>query len=461
MLTLINRHRWWFLATTVSAVLLRLFFILKLPLIVGDSLVYGSIAKCILSAHIYGIGSASGCVPTLIRLPGYPSFLALTFGIFGQDRYVGAMLFQLFFDVLTCFLIADITRRALGGRATRAAFLLAAFCPFLMSYVAAPLTECLEIFCTAAAIDCALVALDVRRLRWWALCGAACSGAILLRADGGLLLGSIGLPLLLFIYRQPDRRRELITATLLLGAVSLAPLVPWTIRNWRVFHVFQPLVTVHATDPGEFLTLGWERWYTTWLIDYSGTEDIGFHVSGERIDINDVPGYAFASPAQRAKVAQLFDQYNERADMSEETDREFGIIAAENIRRRPIRHYLLLPIARVLDMWFRPRTEMLPLDVHFWQIRRDPHDAWCAIAIGLVNLAYVGAAIAGLWLLRRRIRYLPLLLTYPVVRSLFLATTGASEDRYTLECYPVVILLAAGLLGWYLTRKNPGLSLEG
>ncbi len=251
VLTLIKRHRWWFLATTVAAVLLRLFFVFKMQVIEGDSLVYGDIAKCLINHHMYGMGKLSGCGPTLIRLPGYPFFLAFTFLIFGQDHYIGAMLFQLVFDVLTCFFVADIARRVFSERAARSGFILAAFCPFLMSYVATPLTECLEIFCITAAVDCAIIALDARRLRWWALCGVACAAAILLRPDGGLILGCIALPVLLYLFREPARRRELLTALLLLSFVSLSPLVPWTIRNWRVFHVFQPLVTMHATDPGE------------------------------------------------------------------------------------------------------------------------------------------------------------------------------------------------------------------
>ncbi len=108
----------------------------------------------------------------------------------------------------------------------------------------------------------------------------------------------------------------------------------------------------------------------------------------------------------------------------------------------------------MLDMWFRPRIEMLPLDTHFWKIHADPHDAWCAIALGVLNFAYVAAAVAGAWVMRRRIKYLALLLTYPVVRTLFLATTGMSEDRYTLECFPFVLVLAAGFLTWWHTRRQ-------
>lgn len=464
VLTLIQRHRWWFAGTTAAALLLRLFFVLKLPLIAGDTLVYGDIAKCLVNNHIFGIEKINGCQPTLIRLPGYPFFLAFSFLVAGVDRYFGAMLFQLLFDVLTCFLVADIARRAVGERAARTAFMLAAFCPFLMSYVATPLTECLEIFFIAAAIDCAMLAIEARRWRWWALCGFSCAGAILLRPDGGLILGCIGIPVLLqawHVRRTPRSSNtpgahELISGMLIVSLIALAPLLPWTIRNWRVFHVFQPLVTTHATDPGEIVSLGWERWFKTWLIDYSSVEDVGFQIPGYSVDVGDIPDRAYTSSAQRAQVHRLLDEYNAKLQMTPELDRQFGALADENIRLHPVRYYLLLPTARTLDMWLRPRNEILPLDSHFWKIWSDPYDSWCDIALGLLNLAYVSAAVAGAWKMRRKIKYLGLLLTYPIVRSLFLATTGASEDRYTLECFPFVFVLATAWLCWWQGRKHAG-----
>ncbi len=44
----------------------------------------------------------------------------------------------------------------------------------------------------------------------------------------------------------------------------------------------------------------------------------------------------------------------------------------------------------MLDMWFRPRGEMMPLDTHFWEIAKDPHDAWCNIALAILNFALRG-----------------------------------------------------------------------
>ncbi len=456
MLTLIRRHGWWFGATALAAVLLRLFFIWKMAVVTDDSVFYGDIARCLIHNHGYGTQRIGGWEPTVSRLPGYPLFLAFSFLLGGDQQYRTAMLLQLVFDMLSCLLVADIARRVVGERAARTAWLLAAFCPFLMSYVAAPLTECLEIFCTAAALDCALIALERRTLRYWALCGISVACAILLRPDGGLLLGSIGLAVAALGWRERGRRRELLTAMVLLVAVSLAPLVPWTIRNWRVFHIVQPLVAMSATNPGDFLAYGWGHWAKSWLIDYANTEDVGFQVPGQPVNPNDIPSWAYNSAAQRAQAEKLLAQYNTNYQMTPELDRQFASLAVENIRLHPVRYYLLMPAGRMLDMWLRPRTELMPLDTHFWRFRQDPHDSLCAIALGVLNLGYLCAALAGAWVMRRRSKYLGLLLIYPVVRSLFLATTGASEDRYTMECFPFVFVLAAGFLSWRQSRRGLG-----
>ena len=170
------------------------------------------------------------------------------------------------------------------------------------------------------------------------------------------------------------------TATLLLAAVSLVSAgamddsqLARLPRISAAGHHRMPAIRA-STSP-----TGWERWFKTWLIDYASNEDMGFHVPGEPIDVGDIPDRAYTSQAQRALVHSLIDQYNMDYDMTPEIDRQFAALAEENIRLHPIRYYLLLPAARMLDMWFRPRSEMMPLDTHFWEIRDDPHDACAAL----------------------------------------------------------------------------------
>ena len=95
-------------------------------------------------------------------------------------------------------------------------------------------------------------------------------------------------------------------------------------------------------------------------------------------------------------------------------------------------------------MWLRPRTELLPSDPRWWEFNDD--GVWLAVSVvfGLLNLAYVAAAVAG-FVRGRRCYGLGLLFLFLLLRSLFLGTLENPEPRYTLECYPVIIVAAAAL----------------
>ena len=47
-------------------------------------------------------------------------------------------------------------------------------------------------------------------------------------------------------------------------------------------------------------------------------------------------------------------------------------------------------------MWLRPRTELLPSDPRWWEFNDERIWLVVSILFGLVNLAYVVAAAAGL-----------------------------------------------------------------
>src|SRR5438477_7319689 len=85
LLDLLRRNKLFFLIATLAALALRLFFVFRYPHIAGDTFIYGDIAKNWLNHGIYGLTDVPGIHPTLIRLPGYPGFLALMFSFFGQE----------------------------------------------------------------------------------------------------------------------------------------------------------------------------------------------------------------------------------------------------------------------------------------------------------------------------------------------------------------------------------------
>ena len=449
MRELVRRNLRWFILGTIAALLLRLIFLIRFPAVVTDSFFYGDIAKNWLQHGIYGLTGPDEISPTYTRLPGYPAFLALIFAIFGMEHYRTVLVVQICFDLGTCFFCADIARRLFGPRVAKIAFLLAALCPFLANYSAAALTETLEIFFTAAALDCALAGLQNPRIRAWAWCGLFCGVAILLRPDGAMVPFVIGGYLLWkFLvrgYSVPISRKYLAQSGLLLIVVSALPLLPWTVRNWRVFHEFQPLAPRYANEPGEFVPTGFNRWVKTWMAEYTSVEEVYWQVPGAAINAQQLPSRAFDNTQQREETVQVISDYNDALHISPELDGRFEALASERIRARPFRHYIELPALRILDMWLRPRTEMLPSDPRWWEFNDEPKWSVLALALGLINLAYVLCALVG-WLRWRNTNWLGLLVLFVVLRSLFLGSLENPEPRYTLEMYPMVIVLAAAAL---------------
>jgi 4-amino-4-deoxy-L-arabinose transferase-like glycosyltransferase len=457
---LVRESALFFLLLTLAALALRLVFFFKFPLVAGDSLIYGDIAKNWLNQGIFGLTHTHGVVrPTWIRLPGYPAFLATCFALFGREHYNSVLLAQIFIDVVSCFFIADLARRAVSCRAARWAFLLAALCPFTANYTVAPLAETLSIFFTAVALDAAvagLAAQDQGRLAWsaWAWCGVAISCGILLRPDGGILLIALGLYLLWRMRRRPRERQRLFWAGALVLAISIAPLVPWTFRNWMDFHRFMPLVPKSASDPNEFVPDGLDKWVRTWSLDYVSTEEVYWQIPGDKVDINNIPSRAFDTPEQRRQTQAILDDYRKILVVNPALNARLMKLANERIRANPIRYYVWLPAMRSLDMWVRPRTEMLPLDSRWWEYSDDMQDCVIATIWGVLNLLFLAAAVMGV-IRGPRPQYLGMMLLFVVLRSAFLGTLANPEPRYTLECYPVVFLLAGAWISEWFRRRSP------
>ena len=91
--------RRYFVLLTLAAFSLRLVFYSKFPHVSGDSLIYGDIARNWLGHGIFGLTHIDGVHPTLIRLPGYPAFLAACFVLFGREHYHAVLLAQIVIDV--------------------------------------------------------------------------------------------------------------------------------------------------------------------------------------------------------------------------------------------------------------------------------------------------------------------------------------------------------------------------
>lgn len=453
MINLFRRDHRFFIGFALAGLVLRLLLLVYYPAITDDSRVYADFATNWLHYGVYGQTELGQLVAADTRLPGYPAFLALIFTLFGVGNFRAVLIVQVLVDLGSCAVIADLARRTVSERTARVAFALAVLCPFLANYAVAGLTETLEIFFTVLAFNCAVAGADESvkgrlRVRAWMASGAATAGCILLRPDGGLVLVAIGGYLAVALWKSGQdgaAARALVRAGLWVAVLALVPLVPWTIRNYRTLHHFQPLAPRYATEAEEFTALGFNRWVKTWMAEYASVEEIYWNVPGQAIESEKLPSRAFDTASQQEQTLALITEYNQGQELTRDLDSRFEALAAERIRTHPLRYYVVLPVVRIADMWLRPRTELLPPDPRWWEFDDDPKASAMAVGLGLINLLYVGAALCGVVLRRNAVRFAGLLLGFALLRSAFLGTLENPEPRYTLECYPVVIVLAASL----------------
>jgi 4-amino-4-deoxy-L-arabinose transferase-like glycosyltransferase len=287
----------------------------------------------------------------------------------------------------------------------------------------------------------------------WLACGLSVGAAILLRPDGGILLAAIGGYLLWLLARNlrtqrgPSRFRTatIVWAGVLVAVGATAPLVPWTIRNFHTLHRFQPLAPRYANDSDEPVMTGFNRWVKSWTADYVSVQEIYWNVPGSDIDVTKLPRRAFDSETQREKTSDLFAEYNRDHDMTPDLDARFAALAAERIHAGPVRYYIWLPALRIADIWLRPRTELFPSDPRWWEFNDDARWLTVSLVFGVINLLYVVLAAAGLFRAREFFG-IGLFVLFLLLRSAFLGTLENPEPRYTLECYPAVIVLASALV---------------
>ncbi len=421
----------------------------------GDGVVYARLARNLLEQGVYSTDAEAPFTPTLIRLPGYPLFLAGVYSIFGQENNTAVRIVQAVFDTGTCVIIGLIAFLWTGDEERKRkkgllAFLLAALCPFIVIYTATILTETLTTFLMAAMTLTATLGLKATGNRkmflWWSLTGLFAGTAVFLRPDNGLFAAGIGMTLViseLFLTDadSPKFSRRLLRAVwkgAVFSAIFVLVLTPWTMRNYRLFGVFQPISPAHADMPGEFVPLGYYRWLRTWVDDSRFIEPMQWNLGEKPINISVIPPKNFDSPEERARVEALIEQYNhppgseaqnpppvaetsddssdnadsgddsgdnspdeadtnsdsgtaDKPDSSEdqsdddenkkyvvkmtpEIDAEFGRIADERISRSPLRYYLFVPAKRAAALWFDSHSLYYPFGGQMSPVRDLDYD---------------------------------------------------------------------------------------
>jgi 4-amino-4-deoxy-L-arabinose transferase-like glycosyltransferase len=467
-------------ALILTAFGFRLFVALRLPNDdPDDGRVYAQIARNVLEQHVYSHESESPYVPSLIRLPGYPLFLAAVYSVSGHGNNRAVRIAQAAIDTGTCALIALVAFLWVPDKKRRhfasiGALILAALCPFTTIYVATILTEVPTNFFAVGMVLSATLAFKAagrtRVLILWAISGLLAGIAVLFRPDSGLFAAALGITLLVSAIASANETQTLLRRmfrVVPLGLVfSIAfclVLVPWTIRNRRVFHLFQPLSPMHGEMPGEFVPRGYLLWLRTWLDDGRYVGPVLWKLDTGRIDIDDFPDAAFDSDQERDRVAALLDRYNHPPDepesesspetkaatqpqttvtpesrssekpsppeedeneqdgeaqedeqqtgpeevnveMTPEIDAGFAQLGRERVSHAPIRYYFVLPMKRAAFLWFDTHSQYYPFEGDLFPLEDLDYEThqqlWLPLFAGLTWL-YTMLGVIGGWVLWR------------------------------------------------------------
>jgi Dolichyl-phosphate-mannose-protein mannosyltransferase len=440
------------LAAAVCGAALRLVLIWRYPYHdSGDTPIYEELARNWLHRGVYGLTVGGRLEAVDIRMPGYPAFLAAVYRVFG-DSPVPVMIGQAFVDLAACACVAALAALLAPAssrlRVAIAALWLAALCPFTANYTATVLTETLATALTAVAL-LLLVLHEIRPSDAASLgAGFAVGLCTAVRPESPLLLIAAAL-VRLARWGQATTRHATLRFVVLAAIGSSIPLAPWALRNALALHELRMLAPRYSELPGETPPRGFFAWTSTWLWRFDEVQAVSWKMDGEAIRPEDVPNRAFDSTAEQERIASLLAEYDQTRKMTPAVDAGFGAIAAERTARAPLRSYVTIPSRRVWTLWMTPRVDMLPAAEFLWPIgaawENDPEGFSLTVGCAVINVLYLATATAGAWLAARR-PGATLLVSFVLVRTAFLATAAlAPEPRYTLECFPAIIALAAQL----------------
>jgi len=386
------------------------------------------------------------------RLPGYPVFLALTAflpyrgwpalndyaTIFARIKPLQALL-----DVATCYLVYRLARRWAGQRAAWVALALAVVFPPLWLFANAILTETLAT--TLSTVVIALVACElgpgpasVGRLRHlpWIAAGGALALSALVRIDGLFLLPVLLLPVL----RHGRSSLRVLPWVLLAFVVCFSP---WPLRNQLRFGQPHPLGGQCDIRGDAMAHTSFFAWFATWVTRESQTP-LTLYCMFRRecvATVGTYPPEAFDSADEKAELQRLF-VLRQQQGMSAEVDAGFRKLAAGRLRAHPLRTLVWLPLKRAFFLW------ATAIDQPLRATRSPPWPAvlrWvqpllAPLQVGILLLGALGV-VRGLR--RRSTRPLVgLAVVCLLSRTGALSLIGFVENRYVLELYPIVLVLA-------------------
>jgi 4-amino-4-deoxy-L-arabinose transferase-like glycosyltransferase len=417
------------LAILALAVLARLSLVIPSVRLAGDAAErYDPVARNLAAGRGFSKAIEPPYIAETSDPPGYPVFVAAIYIIAGGSLRAVVFL-QVVLDLATLFLINVICINwGLSRRGRWAAILFGALCPFLPLYSAQIYTEVLATFLLTLTLYLLARTVADKSLRWWMAVGVTSGAGLLVRPD---LLPAIVLTCIVaaFVHRssetlaRPYRQRfgRALGRVCIAGAMCLAVLLPWTLRNYQLTGDVRPFGDIAAQSREAY-----PRWLSTWLDDPQLLHLYWWNP----IEIKEFPALKIPDD-ERERAGRAIRQAQDQLSLNGQPSQEFDALAAQASAERPLRTFILVPLRRTLMTVLR-----VPSSVS---------DGFGKLLVYLYWLALIGCLMVGVTRgLRRRNFIILLPLTLIIGRlALPLASALGAEPRYLFEALPACFILAA------------------
>jgi hypothetical protein len=368
----------------------------------------GNIAASFANGHGFSSPFRVDTGPTAWMTPVYPMLLAGVFRVFGTytfSSYLAAAGLNIFFVTLACVPIFFAGKRIAGlGVGAGAAWLWAIFPNAIQIPVESMWDASLAALLAATILWATLALAESRRARLphWCAYGSLWGFTLMTNPTLGSLL-----PLLLawMVWRaykngDPPFSWAILARPLLAAAIAALCCIPWTIRNYEVFHHFVPLRSI-----------------------------LGLQLSmGNNPDARDFwlgEGHPIHDSAEREKYIQM----GEIAYMKEKQDEAVAYILSH-----PAREAHLISV-RFISIWAGGAT-------HPWRDFFLVHSLYFRFILLFNIFVAIGALVGILALFWKRSAYAFPLGVFPIVFPCAYYLTLALP-RYRLPIDPIVMLLTS------------------
>jgi 4-amino-4-deoxy-L-arabinose transferase-like glycosyltransferase len=389
-----------------------------------DARDYDVHARSIAEGHGFSKTLAHGR-PTAFRPPGYPYFLGGVYKVFGVERAANprrlhvARVAQAFVGTAIVALVGILAAQLWGwGLGLLALALSAVYIPLITVGGAVMSEPLFDAFMLAALVAALAHRRSPHRYRWALLAGVLGGLAILTRANALILL----FPLVWAVWDgRPWRTRAALGPPLVLVAIALITVTPWTIRNAVELHAFVPVST-----------------------------QLGSALAGTYND-------AVRADTQNPAAWQGLRHIPDYADLFNRVGTTPEPVLERELRRAALHYIADHPLfvakvgwwntRRMLELAGRPRSRATAATItinHKWADR------------GMVCFWIVaGLALAGVATRRAR-RAPPFVWAVPVLMFLSVVFLVVETPRYRTPIDPFLVLLAAAALaaGWQRVRAT-------